>query len=557
MRKISYDRKNLNADITAGTASAFVTIPDGLASAILAGVNPMQGLYALMVGTPIAAFTVSSQFMYVGNTGAMAVATGDALAGFSGAELLPALGILTLMVGSIQFLMGVLRLGGITRFVSNAVMVGFMTGIALLIILGQLKTFTGYASTYSNDVLAGLDTLLHFRLWNVQTFFVGALTIGLIVGLGKTRLKAFNMILAIFLASAVTAVFNLTSVETIGSIADIPRGFPPIVMPDFTLIPILLPSAMALAIIGLVQAVGVSKTVPNSDGTFPDASRDFAGQGLANMASGLVQGLPIGGTMGETSVSVSAGAKTRFANIFSGFVIIVVGLLLGNLVEYIVMPAIAALLIVAGYEAIKLGDIEDVRDIGIGPRLIMVITFLATMIFPLQYAVFLGVILSILQYLTQSASDVRLMALEPQPDGYVIEKPAPENLKAHSVTILRVYGSVFYAAAARLEKLLPSPQGAERAVVILNLRGADRVGSTFIKVIERYALKLGSNGGKLMLTGVHQRVLDQIEKTETTDVIAREDIFLADERLMFATWQAWTTAQEWVKTDTNDGVEKE
>ncbi len=557
MRKIVYNRENLSADLTAGTASAFVTIPDGLASAILAGVNPMQGLYALMVGTPIAAFTLSSQFMYVGNTGAMAVATGDALAGFSGAELLPALGILTLMVGLIQFLLGVLRLGGITKFVSNAVMVGFMTGIALLIILGQLKTFTGYSSAYSNDVLAGLDTMLHFRQWDMQTFFIGALTIGLIVGLGKTRLKSFNMVLAIFLGSAVTAVLNLTTVQTIGGIADIPRGFPPIVLPDLSLIPILLPSAMALAIIGLVQAVGVSKTVPNADGNFPDASRDFAGQGLANIASGFVQGLPIGGTMGETSVSISAGAKTRFANIFSGFVIIVVGLLLGNLVEFIAMPTIAALLMVAGYEAIKVGDIEDVRDTGVGPRVIMGITFLATLSWPLQYAVLLGVILSVLQYLGQSASDVRLVALEPQSDGYVAEKAPPDKVTPHSVTLLRVYGSVFYAAAAKLEELLPAPQGAERSVVILNLRGADRVGSTFIKVIERYALKLRATGSKLVLTGVHERVLDQLEKTETTEFIAREDIFLADERLMYATWQAWKAAQDWVAISANEILEKE
>ncbi len=83
-------------------------------------------------------------------------------------------------------------------------------------------------------------------------------------------------------------------------------------------------------------------------------------------------------------------------------------------------------------------------------------------------------------------------------------------------------------------------------MVILNLRGTDRVGSTFIKVIERYAQKLSANGGKLMLTGVHERVLDQIEKTETTDAIARDDIFLADRQLMYATWQAWSAAQAWV-----------
>lgn len=544
--RLKYDRQNLASDLTAGVASAFVTIPDGLASAILAGVNPMQGLYALMVGTPIAAFTLSSQFMYVGNTGAMAVATGDALADVSGVDVLQALAILTLMVGVIQFLLGILRLGGITKFVSNAVMVGFMTGIALLIILGQLKTFTGYTSPYNNDVLAGLDTLLHFNQWDLGTFFVGALTIALIVGLGKTRLKDFNMILAILAASVVTAVFSLSSVETIGDIADIPRGFPSLTLPDFSLIPLLLPSALALALIGLVQAVGVSKTVPNSDGNFPDASRDFAGQGLANIGSGLVGGLPIGGTMSETSVSMSAGAKTRFANIFSGILIITVVLLFGNLVERIAMPAVAALLMVAGYEAIKISEIEDVRDIGIGPRAIMLVTFMATMIWPLQYAVLVGVILSVLQYLGQSAADVRLGALVPQPDGYVLETDPPEVLESYSVILLRVYGSVFYAAASRLEELLPAPQQAVGAVVILNLRGADRVGSTFIKVLERYALKLRVHGSKLMLTGVHKRVLEQIEKTETTESIARDDIFLADERLMFATWQAWSAAQAWV-----------
>lgn len=552
MPKIALNRETLRSDITAGTASAFVTIPDGLASAILAGVNPMQGLYALMVGTPIAAFALSSQFMYVGNTGAMAVATGDALAGVSGVNPLLALGALTFMVGLIQFLLGILRLGGITRFVSNAVMVGFMSGIALLIILGQLSHFTGYNSPYNRNVLSGLDTLLNLQAWEMPTFFVGALTIGLIVGLGKTRLKDFNMILAILLGSVVTAVFNLTTVETIGDIADIPRGFPSFTLPDFSLIPLLLPSALALAVIGLVQAVGVSKTVPNTDGNFPDVSRDFAGQGMANLASGLVQGLPIGGTMSETSVSMSAGAKSRLANIFSGLIIIVVVLLFGNFVERIAMPTIAALLIFAGYEAIKVKEIEDVWDIGAGPRVIMLVTFLATLVWPLQYAVLAGVILSILQYISQSASDVRLVALEPQEDGYIVEKESPSTLTARSVTLLRVYGSVFYAAAANLEEMLPAPQGAERAVVILNLRGADRVGSTFIKVIERYALKLRANGGKLVLTGIHARVLDQIEKTETTEAIAREDIFLADERLMYATWQAWQAAQAWVKEGEED-----
>ena len=168
--KINYDRQNLTSDMTAGTASAFVTIPDAMASAILAGVNPMQGLYALMIGTPIAAFTLSSEFMYVANTGALAVAVGDSVSQFSGEEQLKALAVLTLLVGLFQLALGVFKLGGITKYVSNAVMTGFMTGIALIIILGQLGTYTGYSSSYSNDVVAGLDILFHPGLWNCLPF---------------------------------------------------------------------------------------------------------------------------------------------------------------------------------------------------------------------------------------------------------------------------------------------------------------------------------------------------------------------------------------------------
>jgi len=143
MAVIKTIRKTAIADLTAGITTALVTIPDGMASAILAGVSPISGLYALMVGTPIAALTLSSQFMYVANTGALAVSVGDALGGYSGDQRLEALVVLTILVGIFQLLLGILKLGWITNYVSNSVLTGFMTGIAFLIILGQVDEFTG------------------------------------------------------------------------------------------------------------------------------------------------------------------------------------------------------------------------------------------------------------------------------------------------------------------------------------------------------------------------------------------------------------------------------
>ena len=546
--RLRYNPKNLTSDLTAGTTTALVTIPDGLASAILAGVNPVNGLYALMVGTPIAAITLSSQFMYVANTGALAVAVGDALGGYIGTEQQTmALVTLTVLVGLIQLLLGVFKMGWITRYVSNAVLVGFMTGIAVLIILGQVPNLTGFESQYSNKLIASIDTLIHPGVWNWQTVIISLVTFGLIFIFARTRLEKFNMILALLGASVLVGILNLSSVDLIGDIAAIPEGFPQPMLPDLSLVGSLLLPAVAIGLVGLIQAAAVSKSVPNADGNYPDSSRDFIGQGFANTASGVFQGLPIGGTMSETSVNMSSGAKTRLANLFSGLLIILLVLLLGDVIELVAMPAVGALLVAAGYGSIKFPEIEDVRDTGAGPRWTMVFTFTATLFMPIQYAVVLGIVLSILIYLYRSSTDIRLVELVPEEDGSILEHPAPGKLPHHDVTILRVYGSLHFSGAAMLEETLPPAQDSESSAVILQLRGLDNAGSTFIRVVERYAQQLQARGGKLFLTGIHPRVLKQLELTETTDTIPKEDIFMAEERLGVSTLRAAASARTWLE----------
>jgi SulP family sulfate permease len=549
MKRIGLSRKTVNADLSAGLTTALVTIPDGMASSILAGVNPVQGLYSLMFGTPIAALTTGSQFMYVSNTGALAVTVGGILAVYSQDEILMALAVLTLLVGAFQLLMGVLKLGWIIRFVSHSVMVGFMTGIALLIILGQLGSFTGYQSQVDNDLVAAVDLLLHLKQIDWPTFIIGLLTVALIVLIGKTKLSKFSMILAMIGASFLVQILSLGSVELVANIADIPDTLPKPVLPELSLVLGLIGPAMAVGIIGLVQAAGVSKTVPNPDGKFSDISRDFTGQGLANLSAGVFQGLPIGGTMSETAVNVSAGARSRWANVFSGLMIIVIILVFGDVVEKFAMPSIAALLIVAGYEAIKRDQIADVWDTGMAPRLIMVATFIATLFLPVQYAVLLGVLLSIFQYWVSSSLDIRLVELAPQEDGSWKEKSGPDKLQSRQVTLLDIYGSLHYAAVYTLEDLLPSPDESEEAVVILRLRGRDQISSSFIEVVERYAQQTQAKGGKLILAGVHENVKAQLDATETTETIAEEDIFLETDTLRESTNAALEAAKQWLNRD--------
>jgi SulP family sulfate permease len=557
----SYQPRNLASDITAGVTTTLVTIPDGLASAILAGVNPVHGLYGLMVGTPIAALTLSSQFMFVANTGAIAVAVGEVLVDFqSGPDQISALVTLTLLAGIFQLALGVLKLGWITRYVSNAVLVGFMSGIALLIILGQVPNLTGFQSTFNNKVLAALDTFIHPGVWHLPTFVVGLVTVLLIVILKRTRLSNFNMIIALLAGSALGILLNSTlqgygGVYSLSDIADIPRGFPQPRIPDLSLVLELLAPAMAIGLVGLIQAAGVSRSVPNADGSYPDASQDFLAQGFANAATGVFQGLPVGGTMSETSVNISSGAKTRLASLFSGLLIIVLVILFSQFIELVALPAVGALLVVAGFEAIKIPEIEDVRDTGAGPRYTMLITFIATLIVPIQYAVMLGVVLSILIYLYRSSTDIRLVQLLPQENGSLVERQAPLTLASQEVTILRVYGSLHFSGAVTLEERLPAAQNSDQPVVILQLRGLDNVGSTFIRVVERYAEQLEAASGALYLAGVHPHVLEQLELTETTESIPRENIFLAEDTLGTSTGEAYQAAHEWLKKHIKEDVD--
>jgi SulP family sulfate permease len=362
MKTPSLNRETLPSDLLAGFVVAVTSIPDAMASAILAGLNPIQGLYAIMVGTPVGALATGSVFMTVAVTSAMALAVGDSLAGYSGDALLTAVITLTILVGLFALLVGVLRLGTLVRFVSNAVMTGFLTGVAVLIILGQLGDFTGYESQYSNKVARAIDLLLHLNAVDLQTLAIGLLTIALILLFGRTRLANFSMVLAMVLVTAALLLLGWDSVQLIGDIADIPRSLPTPKLPDPSLVPALIGPAIAIAIIGLVQGAGVGRGVPNPDGGYPDPSRDFDGQGLGNIAAGFFQGMPVGGSLSTTSINVNAGARTRWANIFSGVFVAILVLLFASLVELIPMASVAAILIVAGWGTLNFEEIGDVRD---------------------------------------------------------------------------------------------------------------------------------------------------------------------------------------------------
>jgi SulP family sulfate permease len=535
-------------DLIAGLTAGIANIPDAMASAVLAGTNPVYGLYGLMTGTPVGALLTSSHFMAVAVTSAMALIVGSTLAGFSGYKHTTALFTLTLLVGVFAILAGLLRLGRLMRYVANSVLVGFLSGVSVLIVLSQLGDFTGYASEYSNKVVKAIDLFLHLTEIDLQTFAIGILAVFIILVLNRTRLRNFSMLFSMVLASGAVLLLGWESVTTVGDIAEIPSSLPRPQLPDLSLVTALLLPALSLTLIALVQGAGVSKSYANPDGRYPDVSRDFLGTGAANVAASFFQGMPLGGSVGTSALNVSAGARTRWANFISGLVIVVVVLLFSQAVSFAAMPAMAALLIVAGIQSINIEKVRHVWDVGVGPRSVMVVTFVATLIVPVQWAVFIGVILSGIVYFLSAADDVKVIELILTESGQFRIQDAPDQLSSRTATMIQIQGNLFYAADDKIETMLPSARQAEYPVVILGLRGHDEIDSTFIILMERYNEQLEASGGKLILAGVSEHTRKQLDKTETTDeLLGEEDVFEATEILGESFQLAYQAAQDWLE----------
>ncbi len=546
MARLDFDPKNLSADIGAAITMALVAVPDAIASAILAGVNPIYGFNALIMGTPIGSLFTSSQYMNIGSTAAMMLAVGGVMAAFSDENILTALVTLTVLIGIFQLLLGVFKLGVFTRFISNAVMIGFFTGVATVLILGQLGDLTGFESAYSNAVAQAVDLLLNLTRIDLPTLLTGLATIGVIILFGRTKLRNYSLAVALLIASVAVIVLGLDSVELVGDTNQIEAAIPSLALPSLSMVGALMMPAIAIGLLGLIQAAGISQTIPNPDGEYPDASGDFRGQGISNIVSGFFKGLPLGGSLGGTSIMLSAGAKSRWANVFMGLFVAVFVFFFGNQVERVAVPAIAAVLIVAGFSTFKFEEIRDIWDVSHSSRMVMLVTFIATLTVEIQEAVLIGVILSILDFMYTSAQDVRVVQLVEKGEGVFVERPSPNELSDNSSTILYAWGVHFFASARMIDELLPDVDEAKHAVVILRLHGRSHVGSTFIQILERYAGRLQVNGGKLILSGVSQNVWDQLARTETFETIPETDVFMAEETLGGSTKKAMVAAQSWL-----------
>lgn len=540
---------NARADAQAGLVLGVQSVPDGLATGLLAGLSPLSGLYGYMIGTLVGAAVTSSAFMVVQGTGAMAMIMADVPVLHGREDQAQAVATLAVLTGAVMIIAGLLKLGTLLRFVSNAVLVGFMNAVGVNIVLGQVANLTGYSAPGGNRIVRTINTILSPTQVDWRSVIVGVLTIVLIIALERTRLGAMGLVIAVLATSFMAWALNWTSVSTLNDLGVDLHGIPPLTLPSFADMPALVLPALSLAFVGMVQGAGISAVYGTADGGRADVSRDFLGQGVANAACAFTSGMPVGGSASASAINSAAGARTRMAPMFAAVTMFIVVVLFGSAVGYLAMPALAGLLMLVGARTIKPADIESVWKAGMVQRVVFVVTFALMMVVPLQYAVLVGVALSVVLYVVQQSNQVRIRQRVTVEPGHVIETDPVETIPAREVVVLQPYGSLFFASAPVFEAALPKVAAtSRRSVVILRLRGHVDLGTTFVDVLARYAQDLAAVDSKLMIVSVDPRVRRQLRVGGVLEILGPDNVIDGDERVGLALKTAIDRANDWINS---------
>ncbi|MBI5305283.1 MAG: SulP family inorganic anion transporter [Chloroflexi bacterium] len=547
-RLASYAAGSLRPDLVAGFTVAMVAVPQAMAYAAIAGVNPIYGLYTAILPAIIAALFGSSRHLNTGPTNGIALVTiGVLLPVVQRADYVEYVFAIAILSGAIRLALGVFRLGGIIRYVSNSVLTGFLTGASILIVLNQLGNLLGLPRTISREPLSILlDALRDVFLINPFTAITGMATIVLLVVIRQLNMQLPAPLLAIVGASVGVEMLDLKAqgvelVSNLGSVQVMLAFHLPQIDPQY--LEMLVAGGGAVALLGLVEPMSVAKSLAATSGQRIDSSREFVGQGLASLVGGFFQCIPASGSLSRSAVNFSSGAQTQIASIFSGVFVFLAALVFAPWLGFIPTAALAGIVVVAAAKMIDVKHIQLTWSSHTTSRITLLVTLVATLLLPLHYAIYLGVVLSIGLYLYESGK-IQLSYLI-EDDGQFIERSYDDLLK-HPVpiAIIHVEGTLYFGAADELERRLDALFQSGVKVVILRLRRVHHLASTGIIALERIAASAKRNGARVILCGVRTNLIATLQSAGVVTLFGRENIFEANDMLFESTRAALQRAKQ-------------
>lgn len=532
-------------------------VPQAMAYAMIAGLDPVFGLYTAIVTCTVAALLGSSNHLVTGPTNGLCIV----LLGLTGAlaegvDPFEAILLLSLMSGCIQLAFGLLRLGNIVRYVANSVVIGFTAGAGILIATNQLRNVldieTGDAKRTYEVLFATFERLGDT---NPYALAVGVLTAALVLlpKMHKRLARVPGALIGVAMAGGLSYWMGWHLLEDGNKVLiakDIGQGIdgsldifyvPEFVKnPDFGLTQDMFAGAFAITILSLIEATSISRIVARSSRQKLDFNREFIGQGVSKIIGSFFMCFAGSGSFTRTAVCYRSGGRTRMAAVFSAFWTALTLLLFAPVANYIPKAALAGMIIVIAYSMVDMQRIKLSWQSGRNSQIVLLGTMIATLVLPLEYAIYIGVMLSLVVIL-RATGKTDLTALVALPEGDYEEVPLHRAAPTPVVTI-NMSGDIYFAAAEDLDSELLRALSPKTRVVVLRMKRLRAAGSTAMAMLEHFWVLLRERQIYLIVCGVERDLEALMKSTGLLRKIGEENIFYADNKLFQSTRLAMARA---------------
>jgi len=517
------NKNTLKDDFMAGLTGAVIVLPQGVAFATIAGLPPEYGLYTAMVTPIIAALFGSSLHLVSGPTTAISIVVFSAISHHAEpgtAEFLSLALTLTFLAGVYQLAFGLARLGALVNFVSHTVVIGFTAGAAILIATSQLKHITGIPVPKGESFLhTWMDLFQGIGQTNGYLILIAIATLLTALIAKKLIPKAPNLLIGMVVGS-VLALFLKDFTNGIKLVGEIPAHLPPLSMPDFSFatIKMLAPEAFAVALLGLIEAVSISRAVATKSNQRIKANQEFIGQGMSNMFGSFLSSYAGSGSFTRSGLNYESGAKTPLSAIFAALLLMIIVLLIAPLTAYLPIAAMGGIILMVAYNLIDFHHIRQTLSFSKSESSILLTTFFATLFLELEFAIYLGVILSLLLFLAKTSTpQIPSLALDTSTDGSkkklinINKKPLNQ---CPQLKIIRIDMSIYFGSISHIQKRIAGivdNEGINHILIIgsginfIDLAGAEGLMSEHNNLVKK--------GGGLYFAGLKASVYEFAAKS--------------------------------------------
>lgn len=515
-----YTKAQLVKDLTSGVIVAIIALPLSIALALASGVTPEQGLYTAIVAGFVISFLGGSRVQIAGPTAAFATIVAGIVAtnGFSGLVLA------TLIAGILLILMGALKLGSLIKFIPYTITTGFTTGIAITLVIGQLKDFFGLTFVNSPiETVEKVEEVVHqFHTFNYEALIIGAVSLIILIVFPKFIKKIPPSIFAIVISAALVRIFDM-NVNTIGSLYTISSALPVPALPVFSFetVKAVIPDAFTIAVLAAVESLLSCVVADGMTGSRHNSNMELIAQGAGNIASAIFGGIPATGAIARTAANIKNGGRTPIAGMVHAAVLLLVLVVLMPYAALIPMPTIAAILFVVAYNMSEWREfVSIIKHAPKSDTLVLVVTFVLTVVFDLVVAIIVGIILATVLFMKRM-SDVT--------DAYgwkeFDENTDKEHIKYKKVPegamVFEITGPIFFGVSAKIADVIKT---AKKDVLILRMRSVPAIDATGIHSFESILKQCKKDGKTLILSHVNEQPMKTLEKSGMVKEIGKENI---------------------------------